>query len=60
MHYVLCSPKLWKSESLFVKKYTRIGTIEKSKCKKYHDIWIEFAKNTSFFKEIIKYYKIKV
>lgn len=59
MHYVLCDPKIWNSESFFIKKYTRIATINKSSCSKYHDIWIEYARNTSFFEEIIKYYKIK-
>ena len=59
MHYVLCNPKVWNSYSLLTKKYTRTGTINKSSCKKYHDIWIEYAKNTSFFKDIVKYYKIR-
>ena len=59
MHYVLCNPKVWNSYSLLTKKYTRTGTINKSSCKKYHDIWIENAKNTSFFKDIVKYYKIR-
>ena len=60
MHYTLCNPKLWNSNSFFSRKYTRVGTITKKKCKKYHDIWIEYAKNTSFIKEIIKYYKLKI
>ena len=59
MHFVLCNPKVWYSNSLFIKKFTRSGTIKKSSCKKYHDIWFEYAKNTSFFKEIIKYYNLK-
>ena len=59
MHYVLCNPKVWNSHSLFSKKYTRSGTISNNHCKKYHDIWIKYAKNTIFYKEIIKYYKIK-
>ena len=59
MHYVLCNPKVWKPNSLFIKKYTKSGTIKKTKCKKYYDIWIEYAKNTSFFREIMKYYKLK-
>ena len=57
MHYVLCIPKVWNSNSFFTKKYTRRGNIYKSSCKKYQDIWIKNAKNTSFFNEIIKYYK---
>ena len=59
MHFTLCNPKVWNSNSLFVKKHTRVGTIRKSDCKIYHDIWIEYAKNTSFYKEIMKCYKIK-
>ena len=59
MHFVLCNPKVWYSNSLFIKKFTRSGTIKKSSCNKYHDIWFEYAKNTSFFKEIIKYYNLK-
>ena len=59
IHYVLCNPKVWLPNSLYVKKYTRVGTIKTTTCKNDHDIWIEYAKNTSFFKEIKKYYKIK-
>ena len=59
VHYTLCNPKIWYSNSKFVTKYTREGTIKKLKCEKYHDIWVESAKNTSFFGEIEKFYKIK-
>lgn len=59
MHYTLCNPKVWYSNSKFVTKYTREGTIKKIKCTKYHDIWVENAKNTTFYKQIVKYYKIK-
>lgn len=59
MHFILCEPKVWKSNSLFIKKHTRSGTLGKSSCKKYHDIWIEYAKNTSFYEEIKKFYKLK-
>ena len=58
MHFVLCSPKVWYSNSVFIQKFTRSGTIKKTPCKKYHDIWIEYAKNTSFINEIIRYYKL--
>jgi len=56
MHFVLCIPKVWHANSFFIQKFTRSGTIRKTPCKKYHDIWLEYAKNTSFIKEIIKYY----
>ena len=58
MHFVLCNPKVWYSNSVFIQKFTRSGTIKKSSCKKYHDIWFEYAKNTSFIKEIIKHYNL--
>ena len=60
MHFTLCTPKVWCSDSKFVNKYTRSGTINQITCKKYHDIWIEYAKKTLFYNEIIKYYKIKL
>ena len=60
MHFILCEPKVWKSNSLFIKKHTRIGTLGKSSCKRYHDIWIEYAKNTTFYEQIKKFYKLKV
>ena len=60
MHFILCEPKVWKSNSMFIKKHTRIGTLGKSSCKRYHDIWMEYAKNTSFFEEIKKFYKINI
>ena len=59
IHYTLCSPKVWYSNSKFVTKYTREGTIKKLRCEKYHSIWVESAKNTSFFDEIARFYKIK-
>ena len=59
MHYVLCKPKIWNKKSLFIGKYTRGGEIMKKNCKKYHDIWTEYAKNTSVFSEIIKLYKLQ-
>ena len=58
MHFVLCNPKVWKPDSLFIEKYSRAGTIKKTKCKKYHDIWIKNMKNSSFFSDIKKLYKI--
>ena len=60
MHFILCEPKVWKSNSLFIKKHTRVGTLGKSSCKRYHDIWIEYAKNTSFYEEIKKFFKLKI
>ena len=59
MHYTLCVPKIWYDDAKYVNKHTRSGTIYSKKCEKYHNIWIENAKNTSFYKEIVKYYKIK-
>ena len=59
MHYTLCSPKIWYSNSKFVNKFTRSGTIKQTICKKYHDIWIQYAKNTSFYRDIVKLFKIK-
>ena len=59
MHYILCHPKVWYSNSYFIKKHTRIGNIYRSSCIKYHHIWIEYAKNTSFYKEIKYFYKHK-
>ena len=59
MHYVLCNPKVWNPNTYFSRKHIRNGIIYSSSCVKYNNIWIEFAKNTSFFKEIIRCYKIK-
>ena len=59
MHYTLCVPKIWNSNSIFSKKYTRIGTINRTKCQKYQNIWIENAYNTSFYKDIVERYKLK-
>ena len=59
MHYTLCIPKVWNSNSIFSKKYTRTGTINRTKCQKYLNIWIENAYNTSFYKDIAEHYKLK-
>ena len=59
MHFVLCYPKVWYENSKFNGVSTRTGTLFNSKCEKFHKIWIRYAKNTPFFKEIMKKYKIK-
>ena len=60
MHFVLCNPKVWKPNSYFISKYSRAGILKRINCKKYHDIWIKDIKTTSFSREIIKFYKIKI
>ena len=60
MHFTLCTPKIWYSYSKFVNKYTRSGTINQLKCKKYHDIWLKYAQKTLYYQDIIKFYKIKI
>ena len=60
MHFVLCYPKVWYAKSKYNGFSTRNGTIYKSKCDKFHNIWIKYAKNTHFYKEIMYKYKIKV
>ena len=57
MHFVLCYPKVWMSNSRYIS--TRNGTLYRSRCEKFHKIWIEYAKSTLFYNEIVKKYKIK-
>ena len=33
MHFIFCEPKVWKSNSLFIKKHTRVGTLGKASFK---------------------------
>lgn len=54
IHLVLCFPKAWHSSSKYVKKYTMCETLHNCNCIKYYNIWHEFAKNTSYYKEITK------
>ena len=54
MHFVLCSPKAWLPNSIYVSISTRNGTLYKSKCEKFHIIWMKYAKLTPFYDEIIK------
>ena len=58
MHMVLCYPKIWNKNTIYNGFSTRNGTIFKSSCIKFHKIWIEYAKKTSFYNEIIKKYKL--
>ena len=55
---VLCYPKIWNKNTIYNGFSTRYGTIFKSSCIKFHKIWIEYAKKTSFYNEIIKKYKL--
>ena len=57
IHLVLCNPKVWKSNSRYIGVRTRNGTIFKSKCDKYHNIWLEYAKDTLYYKDMKKLYK---
>ena len=59
IHLVLCYPKVWKDNSKYNGFSTRNGTIYRSKCNKYHNIWIKYAKKTPFYREIKRHYKIK-
>ena len=59
MHFVLCYPKVWLSNSRYVPISTRNGTLYRSSCEKFHKIWIKYAKLTLFYNEIEKKYKIK-
>ena len=58
MHFVLCYPKVWFENSIYNGVSTRNGTLYKSRCEKFHNIWIKYARNTPFYKEIVKKYKI--
>ena len=51
MHFVLCYPKVWNSNSRFLPISTRSGTLNKKKCQKYHNIWLEYARKISFLKK---------
>lgn len=59
IHLVLCYPKVWKDNSKYNGFSTRNGTIYRSTCNKYHKIWVEYAKKTPYYFEIIKKYRIK-
>jgi len=59
MHFVLCYPKVWFANSRYNGVSTRNGTLYKKRCEKFQNIWLRYAKNTSFYKEMIKIYKIK-
>jgi len=58
MHFVLCYPKIWYENTKYNGFSTRIGTIYKSSCKKFHKVWIKYAKKTLFYYEIKKKYKL--
>lgn len=60
MHFVICYPKVWNENSKYNSFSTRNGTIyQNSRCDKFHNIWIKYAKKTMFYGEIIKRYKLK-
>ena len=58
IHFVLCYPKVWNSNSKYNKESTRNGTLYKDKCEKFHKMWIDYAKDTIYFNDIKKIYKM--
>ena len=60
IHFVLCYPKVWLPNSEYVPISTRNGTLYKSKCEKFHIIWMKYAKLTPFSDEIVKKYIFKI
>ena len=57
MHLIVCHPKVWMRYPKFSKKRTMCKEKRNCDCSKYHNLWYEFAKNTSYYNEIIKLYK---
>ena len=57
IHFLVCHPKVWGKNPTFSKRVTLCKQKNDCDCSKYHDMWYEFAKNTSYYKEIINKYK---
>ena len=57
MHLLVCHPKVWMRNPKFSKRVTICQEKNDCDCSKYHDIWYEYAKNTSYFEEIKNRYK---
>ena len=57
IHYVSCYPKMWNSKA----KYTIDKCKERKNCscEGPQNIWYSFANKTLYYKEIVKYYKLK-
>ena len=53
VHHVLCLPKLWSIKN----NYLAFSSCHKRKCtcQKYHKLWHNFAKNTYYYDEILKF-----
>lgn len=52
VHFVLCKPKPWYTNSLYFKEYTNCSQRLNCSCNKYFDIWHSIAKETYYYRKI--------
>ena len=55
IHNVICYPKPWSIESVYIKAVSNCAKRNSCSCKKYFDIWHSFANKTDYYKEISKF-----
>jgi lipopolysaccharide biosynthesis glycosyltransferase len=57
IHYVICFPKLWNSNSQYNDNVSGCRQRHNCFCERSHKIWLSFANKTDFDKEILLRYK---
>ena len=57
IHYILCRPKIWNAKSKYFLK--KCKERKDCSCLKSQKLWYSYANKTGYYKEIIKFYRIK-
>ena len=59
IHNVVCYPKPWDINTLYIKHVSSCAQRDDCSCKKYFDIWHNFANQTDYYEEISKFTGVK-
>jgi lipopolysaccharide biosynthesis glycosyltransferase len=59
IHNVICSPKVWYSNTQYIKGASTCSQRKNCSCIKYFDLWHHFAKQTEYYEKILKFTIVK-
>jgi len=59
IHNVICSPKVWYNNTQYIKGAGTCSQRKNCSCRKYFDLWHNFAKQTEYYENISKFTFVK-
>ena len=59
IHYILCHTKMWKAKTKYAKSVTKCKERKNCSCLNTQKLWYSYANQTGYYKEIVKFYRIK-